>query len=127
MAIVSANYGIETNRGDVLGLVVKTNNSDGSPYEFQVGDVIRFKLMEKSNVENIILQKDVQVEEVCESVLLQIPSQEMKIGELINKPVEYWYEIELNPDTEMTMTILGYTKKSGPRILTLTPEGGDKE
>lgn len=128
MATLGSNYSIETNRGDMLVLSIKTNNkTDGTPYIFKTGDVVRFKLMEKNNCDNVLLQKDKEVSEPCESVSIMIPSEEMKIGEIINKPVDYWYEVELNPDTSFTVTILGYTKKTGPRILSLTPEGGDKK
>ena len=127
MAKISSNYNIETNRGDMLSLSINANNrQDGSRYTFQVNDVIRFKIMKKKQCDEVVLQKDVKVTEVCESVQMVIPSEEMKIGEIISKPVDYWYEVELNPDTPFTVTILGYTKETGPRILSLTPEGGDK-
>ena len=48
------------------------------------------------------------------------------LANIINKPVDYWYEVELNPDTSSAITILGYKKKTGPRILSLTPEGGNR-
>jgi hypothetical protein len=67
----------------------------------------------------------VVVTEECESVQIILTSEEMRIGDIINKPVDYWYEVELNPDTPYTVTILGYTKEKGPKILSLTPEGGD--
>ena len=46
-----------------------------------------------------------------------------KIGEIINKPVDYWYEIELNPDTT-PQTLIGYDD-DGPKIFRLFPEGGE--
>ena len=128
MAKVSSNYSIETNRGDMLVLSIKaTDEKTGSPYIFQANDVVRFKIMKKKQCDEVVLQKDVKVTEVCNSVPMTISSDEMKIGDIINKPVDYWYEVELNPDTPFTVTILGYTKKTGPRILSLTPEGGDKK
>lgn len=48
---------------------------------------------------------------------------ETKIGEYISKPKEYWYEIELNPET-YPQTIIGYDE-DGPKVLILYPEGGD--
>ena len=127
MAIIDSKYNIETNRGDMLSLSVNANNrKDGSRHKFQVNDVVRFKIMKKKQCNEVVLQKDVTVTEVCESVQIIIPSGEMKIGEVISKPVDYWYEVELNPDTPFAATILGYTKATGPRILSLTPEGGDK-
>lgn len=128
MAIIDEKFNIENNRGSMLSLNIKTTNrTDGTPYTFQKDDVVRFKIMEKNKCENVILQKDVIVGEASEIVPLTITSEEMRIGDIINKPVEYWYEVELNPDTSSAVTILGYTKAGGARILTLTPEGGDKK
>ena len=128
MAKIDSKYNIETHRGDMLSFNIKTNNTvDGSPYVFQKGEVIRFKIMEAKNCKNVVLKKDVVVSDSTENVPLTIASEEMKIGDIINKPVDYWYEIELNPDTPSCVTILGYTKATGPRILTLTPEGDDKQ
>lgn len=128
MAKVDGKFNIEINRGSMLSLNIKTTNlTDGTPYIFQKDDVVRFKIMEKNKCENVILQKDVIVGETSENVPLTVPSEEMRIGDIISKPVEYWYEVELNPDKPSAVTILGYTKAGGPKILTLTPEGGDKK
>ena len=86
-----------------------------------------YKIMEKRNCDNIVLQKDIMVDNPIEKVDITIPSEEMKIGKIINKPVDYWYEVELNPDTSKTQTIIGYSIETGAKILTLLPEGADKE
>lgn len=118
---------IQITRGDMLPLTVtaldEVNNND---YEFQLNDVIRFKVFDKSDNNKIYLQKDFTVNEPGTEQLILMTSNEMKIGESKNKSVNYWYEIELNPDTDKTQTIIGYTKEEGPAILTLLPEGGDK-
>ena len=75
-------------------------------------------------------EKDFKINEALIEVLIELTADEMKIGELIDKPRDYWYEIELNPDTPKTQTIIGYEKKEGidyPAIMTLLPEGGDKK
>ena len=54
-------------------------------------------------------------------VTISLSSTDTRIGEIINKPVDYWYEIELNPDTT-PQTIIGYDA-DGPKILKLFPEG----
>lgn len=118
---------IEIVRGNYLPLTVTTKNTDGSDYEFQPGDILRFKVFERKNVENVFLEKDFKTNERSKGVLIELTAEEMKIGELIDKPKDYWYEIELNPDTPKTQTIVGYTKDEGPAILTLLPEGGDKK
>ena len=101
--------------------VIKDNN-----YRFEIGDIIRFKVIEKKNVKNILLEKDFEVQEECEEFFIELFASEMKIGELSDKPIDYWYEIELNPDTEKTQTIVGYEKENGPAVLTILPESGDK-
>ena len=94
-------------------------------YRFKEGDIIRFKVFEKKNVKNILLEKDFSVEEDAEQFIIELMASEMKIGDLIDKATDYWYEIELNPDSEKVQTIVGYEKESGPAVLTLLPEGGE--
>lgn len=128
MALIDEKFNIETNRGDMLDFSVKTNDrATGGLYTFKKDDVVRFKILEAKDCSKVVLQKDVTIVEPTQSVQMVVPAEEMKIGGIINKPVEYWYEVELNPDTPESRTILGYTKKDGARILTLTPEGDTKK
>ena len=118
---------IEVTRGDWLPLnITATDPVTKTPYTFQAGDVIRFKVFEKKNVTNVLLSKDFTVDREADNFDIEILASEMKFGEFINKHVDYWYEIELNPDTEKTSTLVGYTKELGAPILTLSAEGGDK-
>ena len=67
-----------------------------------------------------VLQKEF-IPDVGSTILdIDIPGSEMKIGEMANKPIEYWYEIELNDDE----TIIGYDE-DGAKKLILYPEGAD--
>lgn len=116
---------IEVTRGNVLALTVMAEN-EGTEYQFSKDDIIRFKIMEAKNVNNVILQKDFKVLDNTTEQDIEIAADEMKIGNLSSKPIDYWFEIELNPDTPYTRTILGYDKKEGAAILTILPEGGDK-
>lgn len=119
---------IQITRGNYMALTITaTNPIDGSAYIFQLDDVIRIKVFERKNVDNVFLEKDFKINEPSEEVTIELTADEMKIGELIDKAKDYWYEIELNPDTPKTQTIIGYEKEEGPAILTLLPEGGDKE
>ena len=59
-----------------------------------------------------------------DSVRIRLRREDTKIGDIIHKPVKYWYEVELNPDTE-PQTIVGYDD-DGPKIFTLYPEGADE-
>jgi len=54
-----------------------------------------------------------------------LSSDETRIGDYINKPVTYWYEIELNPNNNST-TIIGYDD-DGPKQFKLYPEGKNGE
>ena len=117
---------IEVTRGNILPLLVDALDESGRLYQFKEDDVLRFTIMQAKNVDNVFLQKDFTIDEVATQKEIVITADEMKIGELKSKPVIYWYEIELNPDTPNTQTIVGYTKDEGPATLTLTPEGGDK-
>lgn len=110
-------------RGDIASIDARANISETEPYVFKKGDVVRFKVTEKKNCSNIILQKEVTVAEETESVLIVLTGSETKIGEVINKPVDYWYEMELNPDT-VPQTFIGYDD-DGPKIFRLFPEGAD--
>ena len=107
---------IFSNRGD-RG-TIKLTNTNGS---FKVGDKIKFSIYEKKGMDKPpVLQKEF-IPTVCStSVDIDIPGSEMKIGELTNKPIEYWYEIELNNDE----TIIGYDD-DGAKKLILYPEGAD--
>lgn len=126
MIKIDKNGNIELTRGDVLPLNITATNRDGTDYEFKTSDVIRFKIIEKNKCNCVIVQKDVVVNEPTTSVQLDLSCSDTKIGKLINKPVDYWYEVELNPDTN-PQTIIGYTKESGGKLFTLLPEGGDKK
>lgn len=119
---------IDITRGNILPLTINTKkDEEDTPYEFQVGDVVRFTIMENGNVKNVFLQKDFKVEESTTEFDIVLTANEMKIGELSSEAVKYWYEIELAPDTDYTQTIVGYDLEEGAAILTLLPEGGDTE
>ena len=119
---------IDVTRGNILPLTIDvTQTNTDTPYEFQVGDIIRFTIMESGNVKNILLQKDFTITEPTTEANIAITANEMKIGELSSEAVKYWYEIELAPDTDFTQTIIGYDMEEGAAILTLLPEGGDAE
>lgn len=110
---------INITRGNIGAIEVSTE----SQYEFQIGDVVRFKVFKKKNCGCVELQKDVIVNEVSTTVDIHLTSEETKIGDLINKPTPYWYEIELNPDTNC-QTIVGYDDE-GEKVFMLYPEGDE--
>lgn len=117
---------IEVTRGDVLPLTISTLNEDRKTnYVFQKDDVVRIKVFKARDCGCVEIQKEVKVEEPTEEVEITLTREETKIGDLIKKPVDYWYEVELNPDT-YPQTIIGYEKDKGAKLFTLLPEGGDK-
>lgn len=123
--IDSTSKQISLTRGDVASIEVKANNEDGSAYEFKAGDVVRIKVFERKDCGCVVLQKDVLVEEANTSAMINLTSEDTKIGEIINKPTKYWYEIELNPDT-YCQTIVCYDE-DGEKVFMLYPEGDDKQ
>lgn len=116
---------IHLTRGDSATIVVTAQNDDGSNYEFQKGDTLRLKVMSKKKVEEIVLTKDIIIDFNKESVEIELTSDETRIGDYINKPITYWYEVELNPDNNST-TIIGYDE-NGPKQFKLYPEGKNGE
>jgi hypothetical protein len=116
---------INITRGDIGAFTVDALNEAGEKYLFQKGDVVRIKVTEKKACENVMFQKDFVVEEETEQVEILLTEEETKIGEVISKPTDYWYEIELNPLTN-PQTIIGYDE-DGAKILRLYPEGNDIE
>lgn len=115
---------ISITRGDIGTVEVSATNPDGESYSFQQGDIVRFKVMQKKRCDVVVLQKDISVEHESASVDIPLTSLETRIGSIINKPIDYWYEVELNPDTECK-TIIGYDE-DGPKIFRLYPEGDIK-
>lgn len=114
---------IELNRGDILNLDLSLTLEDETPYTFQVGDKVKFSVYGKNRMsDNPVLQKEIMISESTDTVNISCTSDETKIGEYINKPVDYWYEIELNDEH----TVLGYDK-NGPKIFKLYPEGKENE
>lgn len=120
MFSVDNDMTISITRGDVATIPVSAVGE-----VFKLGDTIRIKVFEKKNCANVIFQKDFGVAEETEKFELILTRSETKIGKTINKPTTYWYEIELNPDTNPN-TIVGYDE-DGPKLFVLYPEGEDIE
>lgn len=116
------NKKIHITRGDVGTIRITTTEPDGTNYTFKVGDVVRFKVFKNKDCKCVEIQKDVIAGEETTEVNVQLSSDETRIGDLINKPITYWYEVELNPDTNC-QTLIGYDDE-GPKELILYPEGG---
>ena len=118
---IDSKKSIHITRGDVGIMNVTAKNQDGTDYTFQANDVIRFGVFQKGNMNNLIKQIDTSVSEPTTSVAVDLTSADTTIGDIINKPVNYWYEIQLNPDTN-PQTIIGYDEE-GAKLFIIYPEG----
>lgn len=123
MFTINDDKSIHLTRGDIAIIEVGINKSENEQYIFKVGDIVRFSVFEKSHYDRLVIKKDVLVEKESPTVDISLYKDDTKIGDLINKPKDYWYEIELNPDT-YPQTIIGYDT-DGPKLFRLYPEGND--
>ena len=124
MFVVNDDLSIYATRGDIVCLNVSATDDDtGDTYEFQPGDIVRMKIFGKKDAENVVMQKDFPVVAKTDTVGVFLTEDDTKIGEVISKPTDYWYEIELNPYTN-PQTIIGYDE-DGAKIFKLFPEGKD--
>lgn len=121
MFVIDNDLTIHITRGDAALISVSANKGD-AVHQFNPDDVVRFKVFAKKNCEDVVLKKDTVVTESTDTVRVVLESEDTKIGEVINKPIDYWYEVELNPDTN-AQTIIGYDE-DGAKIFKLYPEGG---
>lgn len=124
MFSIDANQTIHITRGDVGVIEISADKTETEEYIFKPGDVVRLRVYVRKQHASVVLVKDVRIESETPTVDIGLESFDTKIGEIINKPVDYWYEIEVNPDT-VPQTIIGYDE-DGPKIFRLYPEGGEK-
>lgn len=123
MFTINEDGSIYATRGDIVFFKVSALKNGGyEPYIFKIGDVVRIKVFERKTCKNVVLQKDFVIEEEGEEMTIFLEGDETKLGDIINKPKDYWYEIELNPET-YPQTIVGYDD-DGEKIFKLFPEGG---
>lgn len=119
MFVINEDMTIECTRGDAALFSVGAN-IEGVAYTFKVGDVVRFSVFAKKDCSEVVLRKDVKVEDNTELVNIALSGEDTRIGDVISKPVDYWYEVELNPET-YPQTIIGYDK-DGAKVFKLYPE-----
>lgn len=115
---------IHLTRGDAVTIKISAFNGD-SKYTFYTGDVVRLNVFKAKDCGCVELRKDVNVEEECEAVDIALTSEDTTIGEIINKPTKYWYEVTLNPETN-EQTIIGYDL-DGAKEFILYPEANEKD
>lgn len=118
---VKEDMSIHVTRGDAVSFNV-TAQQNGEAYKFRKGDIVRFNVFEKKSCDCVLMKKDTTIEEETTSAVISLSMQDTKIGDVFSKPTDYWYEVELNPETK-PQTIIGYDE-NGPKIFRLYPEGG---
>ena len=121
---VNDDLSIYVTRGDIVFFSVAAEENGGK-YTFHAGDLVRLKVFAKKDCENVVLQKDFPVTEDTELVDIFLEEEDTKIGDVISKPTDYWYEVELNP-FDNPQTIVGYDD-DGAKVFKLFPEGDDLE
>lgn len=121
---VNDDLSIYVTRSDaaVIRLIAANGNER---YTFAAGDVVRINVFKKKDCHSVVLQKDFPVTEDAQEAEIILTSEDTQIGKIISKPEDYWYEIELNPETT-PQTIIGYDE-NGPKVFRLFPEGGELE
>lgn len=122
MFVLNDDLSIYATRGDIVFFSV-TAEDKGEVYTFKAGDMVRIKVFGKKDTKSIVLQKDFPVMNDCTEVEIYLDKEDTKIGEVISKPKDYWYEVELNP-LNNPQTIIGYDE-DGAKVFKLFPEGAD--
>lgn len=119
---VDDDLSIYATRGDTVFFKVKAKVRDSEEaFLFSKGDVLRICITQKKNTAAVMLDKRFEVTEEADSYTILLTGKEMKFGSVTAKAVDFWYEIELNPDTN-PQTIVGYDE-DGPKVFRLFPEG----
>ena len=125
MFTVNDDLSIYATRGDTVFFTVMAEDEAGATYFFEAGDVLRIKVFQKKNANNVVLEKCFPITAKTDRYTILLTEEDTKFGDVISKPVDYWYEIELNPFTN-PQTIIGYDD-DGPKVFKLFPEGKDSE
>lgn len=122
MFVINDDQSIYVTRGDALSFQVAAEKN-GVAYTFVPGDILRLKVSSRKDCKCVVLSKDFSVAASSATVDISLTGQETKIGDIVSKPTDYWYEVELNPDT-YPQTIIGYDE-DGAKVFRLFPEARD--
>lgn len=112
---------IRVSRGDSGSFDLTIPIAEDENYEFAAGDKIQFRIFKKKDYSDIVFEKEIEVEETIETVIIPLSAEETKIGEEINKPETYWYEIDLNNE----QTIIGYNEEGPAQFILYPAKGGE--
>ena len=109
-------------RGDILNLDVSITDSEDNPYTFTTSDILVFSVKENYTDTTPLLRKNVTFDEETTVATIELTKEDTSIGDLINRPAKYVYDISLNGD----QTVIGYDEK-GKKLFVLYPEVSDDE
>ena len=122
---INDDLSIYVTRGDAVVFNLNATTDNGETYIFKPEDVVRIKIMERKGCEDVVFQKVFVIEEETDTVEISLSGEDTTIGDVISKPTDYWYEVELNPFT-IPQTIIGYDDEAGAKIFKLFPEGNSE-
>lgn len=97
---------------------IKLTAKNGS---FSIGDKVKISIVEKKDYSNVVFQKEYTVTEEGNVFNLTLSESDTRIGEVISKPVTYWYEIEYNGN----QTPISYDEDKAKQFI-LYPEAPNK-
>lgn len=124
MFSINDDMSIYVTRGDVVYFNLSMEQG-GEERPFVEGDIVRMKIFAKKNCKDVVMIKDYKVTEQAQTIGIELTGLDTKFGDVISKPTDYWYEIELNPDT-VPQTIVGYGE-DGAKVFRLYPEGREMD
>lgn len=117
---------IQITRGDTTTLNITAKDSSGNDYTFPSNSIVRFIVAEKNNESNVVISKTIEVQEATKNIEIKLSSEDTKIGNIINKPVVYWYEVSVEDEDNEVQTIIGYDS-TGAKEFVLYPEALEEE
>jgi len=89
---------------------------------FKVGQEVALVVVKRRGyTEKPVLEKSVIVQEESNTIQIPLTSEDTKIGEYINMPMDYWYNIVVDGD----QTIWG-SDEDGEKIFRLFPEAKEE-
>lgn len=110
---------IHVSRGDAVAFAVSATDQNGEDYVLKPGDTVRLLVVGKKDYGRVVLEKLFEVESETTKMNISLTEEETMIGDTISKPVDYWYEVELNSLTD-PQTIIGYDE-DGAKVFRLYP------
>ena len=121
---INDDLSISLTRGDTVSFDVSAKQGEVD-YTFVAGDKIVFKVSEAKNAGKVVLEVEAAANAEETKVTVNLTDEQTKLGtDVISKPVEFWYELALENDSEgkvVRQTLIGYDD-DGAKILRLLPE-----